>query len=82
MSFIHMSPTLSTVEANNLWIVHFDIQYDLYTNASGADRENRTPISSLARTCPTTKRYPHIKQTHYSIKTYIVTNKLCSFNKC
>ncbi len=26
--------------------------------SGGAGRENRTPTSSLARTCPTTKRYP------------------------
>ena len=31
---------------------------DFYECLNGAGRENRTPTSSLARTRPTTKRYP------------------------
>lgn len=33
---------------------------------ASADRENRTPTSSLARTRPTTKRYPRGEQRYYS----------------
>lgn len=69
MSFINISTDLSTYFSidflkNPLFTISliFDIpRYFLKSIKDryvGAGRENRTPVSSLARTCSTTKPYP------------------------
>lgn len=54
------------IDRSTKWVVNIKVALssDLYEKLCliCAGRENRTLTSSLARTCPTTKRYPRQKQ--------------------
>jgi hypothetical protein len=58
MSFMHTTTGLSTEDRESLKIPR-------ETKNDGADRENRTPVSSLARTHSTTKPYPRTEYLYH-----------------